>query len=127
MAYEVFKKTGTRVESPTLSITPDGRIAINAAAVRILVAQGIRSVLLLWDRSTQTMALKGIQKSDKNAYTVSISSGNHSGSLRAKQFFNYIGWNGRKRESVPAGWNEREKMLEAKLPPEHLGTRKSGI
>lgn len=35
MTYEVFKRTGARVETPTISIVPEGRIAINSAAVRI--------------------------------------------------------------------------------------------
>ena len=64
MAYEVFKRTGARVESPTLSITPEGRATINAAAVRIFVNAGIKSVLLLWDRTSHTLALKAAQKGE---------------------------------------------------------------
>ena len=46
MAYEVFKRTGVRVEEPALSLVPDGRIALNAAAVRVLTQAGVKSVLL---------------------------------------------------------------------------------
>jgi hypothetical protein len=120
MAYEVFKRSGARVESPTLSIVPEGRIAINAAAARIFVSLGIKSVLLLWDQSTHKLAIKSAHKGDKNAYAVSIAPASHSGSLRAKSFLSYIGWNAPKREMIAATWNEKEKMLEATLPPERL-------
>jgi hypothetical protein len=120
MAYEVYKRSGARVESPTLSIVPEGRIAINAAAARIFVSLGIKSVLLLWDRASRKVALKAAAKADKNAYAVSIAPASHSGSLRAKSFLSYIGWNAAKREMIPAIWNEKERMLEATLPLEHL-------
>jgi hypothetical protein len=126
MAYEVFKRTGARVETPTLSIVPDGRIAINAAAVRIVREGRITSVLLLWDPTNHRLALKAAQRGDKNSYAVSIAPSSHSGSLRAKSFLRHIGWSGRKREMIPAVWNEKERMLEATLPLEHLKSERWG-
>lgn len=120
MAYEVFKRSRVRIESPTLSLVPDGRITINAAAARIFVSHGIRSVLLLWDQANRKLAIKAAHKGDKNAYAVSIIRAGTSGSVRAKPFLSYISWNAPKREMVAATWNEKEKMLEATLPPEHL-------
>lgn len=102
---------------------PEGRIAINAAAARIFVSLGIKSVLLLWDRAGRKLAIKAAQKGDKNAYAVSIAPASQSGSLRAKSFLSYIGWNAPKREMIAATWNEKEKMLEATLPPEHLAEK----
>ena len=125
MAYEVFKRTGSRVESPTLSIVPEGRIAINAAAARIFVSLEIKSVLLLWDRSNRKLAIKAAHKGDKNAFAVSIAPASHSGSVRAKSFLSYIGWNARKREMIPATWNAKEEMLEAILHSEHFETEKA--
>jgi len=126
MAYEVFKRTGTRVESPTLSITPEGRIVINAAAARIFVGLAIKSVLLLWDRANHKLALKAARKGDKNAFAMSIAPPSHSGSLRAKSFLSHIGWNARKREMIPATWNDKEEMLEAVLPLEFMRDRSGG-
>jgi hypothetical protein len=127
MAYEVFKRTGARVETPTISIVPDGRIAINAAAVRIVKEARIASVLLLWDRTTHRLAMKAAQKGDKNSYAVSISPSSHSGSLRAKAFISHIGWKAHKREMIPAIWNEKERMFEATLPVEHLESERWGV
>jgi hypothetical protein len=123
MAYEVFKRSAARVESPTLSIVPDGRIAVNAAMARLFVSLGIKSVLLLWDQANHKLAIKATHKGDKNAYAISIAPTSHSGSMRAKSFLSYIGWNAPKREMMNATWNEKEKMFEATLPPEHLAEK----
>jgi hypothetical protein len=120
MPYEIFERTAVRVETPTISITIDGRIAFNAAAVRLLVGAGVRSVQLLWDSTNSRIALKAAPKNDRNAYAVSIVRDQHAGSLRAKSFLRYIGWNASRRQTFPAGWNAKEKMLEAALPPAHL-------
>jgi hypothetical protein len=120
MAYEVYKRTAARVETPTISILPSGRIAINAAGVRILLAAGIKSVVILWDRRNHRVGIKAAQKGDTNAFAVSISR-RSSANLRAKSFLNFIGWSAPKKEMLPAAWNEREKMFEIALPPEHLG------
>jgi hypothetical protein len=119
MAYEVFKRTVARVDTPTVSIVPNGRIAINAAVVRLFKEVRISSVLLLWDQKNRQMALKATQKNDRNAYAVSFSEG-RSGSLRAKSFFSHIGWKARNRERLSAIWNEKELMLEITLPAEYL-------
>jgi hypothetical protein len=72
MAYEVFKRTGVRVEQPALALTPDGRIALNATATRVLVEAEVKTVLLLWDSENHKVAIKPVPKGDKNAYTVSL-------------------------------------------------------
>jgi hypothetical protein len=125
MAYEKFRRTRVRVESPALSVVPNGTIAVNAAACRALIQAGVKAVVLLWDESTHTFALKAAQKADRDAFAVSIVPGAHSGSVRAKSFMTHIGWNALKRETVPATWNESERMLEAVLPLASLRPRKA--
>jgi hypothetical protein len=120
MAYELYKRTGARIETPILSIVPDGRIVVNAAAVRIFTAERITSVLLLWDATNHKLAMKAARKGDENSYAVSITASSHSGSLRAKSFLNFIGWKARNRERILATWNQKEQMFEAVLPLEHL-------
>jgi hypothetical protein len=125
MAYERFERTSIRVETPTLSLVPDGRITVNAAACRLLAGAGVKAVALLWDELTHRIAMKAASKSDRDAFAVSMPSGNYSGSLRAKSFLTYIGWNAATRQTIPATWNESEKMLEATLPPGFLKPRPS--
>jgi len=119
MAYEVFKRTVARVDTPTVSIVPNGNIAINAAVVRLFKEARISSVLLLWDEKNRRMALKATQRNDKNAYTVSFSEG-RSGSIRAKSFLAHIRWKADNRERLSATWNEKELMLEVTLPSEYF-------
>jgi hypothetical protein len=126
MAYEVFKRTAVRVEELSMSLVPDGRIALNAAAGRVLSGAGVKFVLLLWDKTDNKLALKAAPKGDKNAYAISIVRGRHSGSLRAKSLLTHIGWSAPKRTMLPATWHESEKMLEVTLPSKYVGSAKSG-
>lgn len=127
MGYEVFKRTGARVETPTLSITPDGRIVPNAAAARVLKGAGARHVLLLWDRANHRLALKAAQRTNKNAFSVSLAPDGRSGGVRARSLLRYIGWNAPQRETLSAIWNEGEKMLEIELPLRCINPKKGGV
>ena len=119
MAYEVFRKTRVRSGAPAISIVPDGRIGLNATAVRILVGAGIKSVNLLWDKANHKIAVKAAHKSDKDSFAVSVTA-KSSGSIRAKSFINHIGW-AAKRETLPATWSEKDGMFEVVLPERYLG------
>lgn len=94
-----------------------------AAATRVLFEAGVKAVLLLWDKANSKIALKATAKGDKNGFAVSFTD-KHSGSIRAKSFVVHIGWTGTSREMLPAAWNEKEKMLEAAVPPEHTGSER---
>lgn len=120
MGYEPFQRTGVRVESPVLAIAPDGRIVLNAAATRTLAHAGVKHVVILWDKGNRHMALKATTKTDKNGFAVSLLSSGHSSSLRAKSFLMHVGWMAAQRETLPATWNESQRMLEVELPAEHL-------
>jgi len=121
---EVRLASRQRGYSPTVALVPDGRITINAAAVRILTQAGVKAVLLLWDKVNNRMALKASSRADKSTYAVSMT-GHHSGSLRAKLFLVHIGWNAPNRQTSPAVWDEKEKMFEVSLPPQYLGSGKT--
>ena len=115
MAYEVYQRTSFRVEDPALSLTPDGKIALNAPAVRLLREANVKFVLLLWDKNNRKVALKAAVKGDTNAYAVS-GVGSHSATIRAKPFLRHVGWKGLKRTTLPATWHEKDKMFEVFLP-----------
>ena len=116
MAYEMITTTGGRVGSPAISIIPDGRIALNAAAARALAAAGAKAVHILWDASTSKMAMKPTEKGAKNSFAVSLAPNLNSGSIRALKATTHIGWNAKKRETLDAEWNEKEGILEIPLP-----------
>lgn len=120
MAYEVFKRTSVRVEEPSLSVTPDGRVVLNAAAARALGEAGVKSVLLLWDKTNSKLAIKAAPKNDINAYAISFTRNREGGSLRAKMFISHIGWSALRRERLAATWDPKERMLEAAVPREFV-------
>lgn len=120
MPYEVFRRTGIRVDEPTVAITPRGTIVFNAAASRIMAGAGVKAVLLLWDKSANKLAFKAASKRDRDAFVVSQASGRFSSSLKAKSFLTHVGWQAKKRESLPATWREKERMLEITLPSEFI-------
>lgn len=127
MAYKVFERTSFRPGEPTLTIGPDARIVLNAAAVRTLQREGVSFVLLLWDERNNRLALKAASEGDKNAFTVSIVPDKHSGSIRAKSFFRHIGWSATRRVPLIVTWNGKGRMFEVNLPTEYLGReRESG-
>jgi hypothetical protein len=123
MAYETFERTSVRVSNPTVSVTTDGRIAVNAAASRLFVKAGTKAVRILWDKATCGIALQMAQKSDKNAFSVVFTEG-RSAIVAAKGFLKHIGWSADRRQTVSAKWNDQQKMLEAQLPPNFVGWKK---
>jgi hypothetical protein len=121
LAYEVFQRTSVRVDVPVLSIVPGGRVAINAAACRILTQAGIKTVIILWDKDKCKMAVKAAPKGEKNSFTVTFAADLHSGTFAAKSFLQHIGWHATKRETLPTVWNASEKMFELSLPEKYVG------
>jgi|HubBroStandDraft_6_1064221.scaffolds.fasta_scaffold1330645_1 hypothetical protein len=118
MAYELFRREAVIVGSPMLAITPTGRIVVNAAGCRILKEAALKRVVLLWDRVGRKMAVKGAPKGEKHAFTLTFNPG--SASLSAVTFLRYIGWHAPLRVTLPASWNEPNKMFEVVLPSKHL-------
>jgi hypothetical protein len=122
VAYETFERTTVRVEDPVITVCPirDGRIALNAAAARLLEQAGVKAVKILWDKTTCGIALEAARKSDPNAYLISLGDRVHQATLSAKTFLRHIGWSSDRRQTVAAKWNEQQKMLEATLPSQFV-------
>jgi len=120
MGYEVYERSNVRVEDPALAITTDGRIGLNAAACRLLLAAKIDAVLILWDKTARKMGVKGAAKGDKNAFSVSFAPGSSSATVTAKTFLHHIGWSAPKRVTLAATWNAKERMFEVWLKGHYL-------
>ncbi len=123
MAYETFERRSVRVEDLTIALDPSGRIALNAASSRALREAGVKAVTILWDKDTCGVALQAARKGDVNAYAIAFGGESRSSTVTAKAFLRYIGWSPARRQTVPAKWNEKTKMLEATLPSEFVGGR----
>jgi len=120
MAYELFTIKAARLGSPSLTITPDGRIALNADAGDLLKSAGAKFVQILWDAKVCRVALRPLARPDENSYKLFVKSGKRGATFSARTFLRYIGWDMSKSATIPVEWNEREKVLEASLPRENI-------
>ncbi len=127
MPYETFKRTTQRTELQTLSIAPKGRIALNAAAARVAVGQGINTVLLLWDKERRRLALKATTKADTNGYRLTLATDLRNATLSATTFLRHIHWNAPQRVTLETIWNEKSRMFEVVLPSEYLGAQEGSV
>ena len=124
MAYEVFDNKATRLGSPAVTIATDGRLALNADAGDLLKGLGAKYVHLLWDSEARKIALRPLAKADSRSYKLSVPNPHKRGMLvSASTFVRYIGFPLSKRVTLPAQWNEKEKILEAILPAVRGSTR----
>jgi len=121
MAYETFERKSVRVEAPAITVRPEGRIACNAAASRLLENAGVKTVKILWDRDACGLALQATDKGDDNSYTI-VFSPSRSATVTAKLFLRYIGWSSNRRQTLRATWDAQRRMLEAKLPARFVGS-----
>jgi hypothetical protein len=125
MPYELFNSKTSKFSSPHLTIR-SGKLALNADAGDILASAGIKFAHLLWDVAACKIAIQPTTKGDGNAFKVSVPKGKRGRMISARSFLNYIQWRARQAVVVEVKWNEAERLLEASLPREHVGTGKSG-
>jgi hypothetical protein len=119
MAYELFDQKAARTGTPGLTISTD-RFHFNADAGDLFAGTGFAHIL--WDRESRKVAVRPIQKSDVRAYTVTYYKGKRGASITAKAFLRHIQWTLKKPFSVPVAWNEKERLIEAQLPKEYIGS-----
>jgi hypothetical protein len=112
--YEVFEKKATRVEFPAVSVTPAGKLALNAAAARRFKEEAVEYVLLLWDKVHRKIGIRVISKRDTRSFKVSYSR-KYGAAISAASFLRFIGWRETKRVTFPAVWNKEQGILEFSL------------
>src|SRR5258708_38149695 len=125
MGYEVFDNKATRLGSPALTITTDGRLALNADAGDLLRNTGAKFAHLLWDAAARKIALRPLTKADARSYKLTVPRAHKRGmSVSGATFLRYIGWSFSKRATLAIEWNEKEKLLEAVLPSDKSSSPK---
>ncbi len=115
MAYELFNIKSTRIGSPALTITAEGRIVLNADAGDLLRRKGAKFVQILWDAKTLRMALRPLAKPAESTYKLSTKGGRRGMTFSGFTFLRHIGWAFGESSTIPVTWNEKEKLLEASL------------
>jgi hypothetical protein len=122
MSYEVFDSKAVRIGSPSLTITTDGRIGLNADVGDILASVGAKYVQILWDRENCRLAIRPLTKSDQRAFKLTFLQGRRGAGFSAQSFLNYIQWKPVDRFNTQVHWNDKDGLLEAVLPKERIGT-----
>ena len=93
---------------------------MNAAACRLLKEVNAKTVVILWDKASNKMAIKAAPEGQRNAFAVSITGSGHSGTLTIKSFLQHIGWHAPDRQTLPTTWSASDKMFEVTLPAKFL-------
>jgi hypothetical protein len=121
MAYVLFENKSLKIGSPALTVS-GVRLSLNADAGDILRSIGAKFFHVLWDEEACKVALKPVARMDDSAYKISYPKEKRGASFSAQSFLNHIRWGADKPISVPVIWNEKEKLFEAVLPKQWIGT-----
>jgi hypothetical protein len=89
VAYELFTTKAIRLGSPSLTISPDARVALNADAGDLLGA-GARFVQILWDAKAHKVALRPLAKPVESSYKLYIKGGKRGRHFSARSFLRFI-------------------------------------
>jgi hypothetical protein len=119
MAYEVFVRKARRTGTPSASFQTSGRIALNAAATKILTDLAVEMVLLLWDPVAKKVGIRPAFKKDQKSYKLSRTGKGNGAGFSAVTFFEHIGFDHTKEtKSFPAEWNSETQMFEINMAEE---------
>ena len=121
MPYVLFDNKSLRIGSPALTVA-GVRLSFNADAGDILRRVGARFFHVLWDDDECKLALRPVSKLDDRAYKISFPKEKRGASFSAQSFLNHIRWGATVAVTVPVAWNEKEKLFEAILPKQYVGT-----
>lgn len=112
MSYEIYERDVIRVSTPVVTLNNRGRLVFNVAATKALYDAGVETVFLMWDKDARKFAVRGTNKKDKRAYTISYSQGNKWAAISAKSFLTHIGHDMTKTIPYEATWNKDELLIE---------------
>jgi len=120
MAYELFDSKAAKFGFPQFTVR-SGKVAFNADTGDILSRAGAKFAHFLWDSEACRLAVRAADKKNVRAFKVTFVQGKRGGTISAQSFLKYIQWHADGPVAILATWNDREHMLEASLPREHIG------
>lgn len=123
MAYEIYAREFRRAStSPTLTISPLGRMSLNRSASELFDKEAVENVLLLWDKAAYRFAIRPITKKDPRSFNVRYSKKKGNGAaFSGVMFLKHIGYDFSQTRSFPIKWNADESVFEVDLPQEQFG------
>jgi hypothetical protein len=128
MGYEIFTKMTRMATEPKLSIGKKlGRLQFNSSAAKILQERTVDYVLLMWDKESRTIAVRGIGKKDPRAYSLRYAKKGNGAGFAARAFLHYIGYDLSATRSFECHWNDEQNMFEISIPDDAFKTSETPI
>jgi hypothetical protein len=128
MGYEIYEKEfPTKSTSPTITISPAGRCALNRAAAEMFHKEAVENVLLLWDKDAFKFAIRPITKKDSRSFSIRYSQKDKASKIvtgaafSGIMFLKHIGYDFSTTKIYPLKWSVNEAIFEVELPKERFG------
>ena len=116
MAFEMFEEKGGKYTQPKVSISRAGQFSMNGACMeRYFKNINFNFALLYYDKDSEMIGIKAIDKATDNAFKLTTSSSRSSGSISGKSFLAYYEIDFSKKRRLIPTWNDEEKMLLIKV------------
>ena len=124
MAYEIYEKEfPSKSTSPTITISPLGRCALNRAAAALFHKEAIENVLLLWDKDALKFAIRPITKKDSRSFNVRYAMKEKvavGAAFSGVLFLRHIGYDYSTTGTYPIKWDGEQAIFEVQLPKERF-------
>ena len=111
--YRVYPNTDPSSPNGTMlqvRINSKGTFTFSMAATRLLEAENIKAVFLLWDADTRSVAFRAADPDALGAYKLNRDYPEMR--IRNKAFFRDVGWKVDATITFSASWNAGKKTLE---------------
>ena len=96
-------------------ITYQGTFTFNIAVAKLFEAENIKSVFILWDAESRSIAFRKAEEDELGAFK--LHQGYRVMHFRKKSFSRDVGWDIKETITLRGTWNEGEKMLELEPIP----------
>lgn len=125
MGYTIFEKEyPSKSTSPTITISPLGRCALNRAAAEMFSKDAVEHVLLLWDGEAKRFAVRSVGKNDKRSFPVRYSRKDDKtvigGAFSGVMFLKHIKYNYKETGTYPITRSADGALYEVQLPEERF-------
>jgi hypothetical protein len=125
VSYTIFEKSyPSKSTSPTVTISPLGRCALNRAAAEILSKDAVENVLLLWDVEAKKFAIRSVGKKDHRSFPMRYSRKDEKTVVGAAfsgvMFLKHIGYDYSRTGTYSVVRSADGAMYEVQLPEERF-------
>jgi hypothetical protein len=134
MGYTIFEKEyPSKSTSPTITISPLGRCALNRAAAEMLSKDAVDNVLLLWDGEAKKFAIRPITKKDNRSFAIRYTTRAKDdktvvgAAFSGVMFLKYINYDMSSTGTYPFGRSADGTLYEVQLPAERFGSQQKPL